>query len=59
MENEIVASAASYGLIRVGILLTLGYMFYRILQPKRVSAQIRRERTPALSKADRVPEDRC
>ena len=59
MENEIAVTTASYVLTRVGILFTFGYIFYRILQPKHASANIRRERMPALSRADRVPEDRC
>ena len=59
MENEIAVTAASYVLTRIGILLTFGYIFYRILQPRRASVWIRREHTPVLSKADRVPDDRC
>ncbi len=59
MENEIAATAASYVLTRVGILLIFSYVVYRILQPKSASTLIRRERTPVSSRPDLVPDDRC
>jgi hypothetical protein len=49
MENDIALIAAGYLLTRIGVLVAIGYLAYRVLRP--APAEIRIESNPEFSRA--------